>query len=291
METSDKQEFWDRCTAYVESHSIEIYVDYRDELTAEQIGQILEGAAEGPDKGLEALDAVEEEITENARLNDDYYLGDYFETMAADLGCDVEDVDDWRENDPDMFYPSYWTDMTRWLRNSCAHITAKLLDADGERVSLPFGYASEWEPDNPDVAYFCQVLGVNPSSLAVAVRADNVLDFENRRDRTDPAIDVDMLRTNLCVNYDGVVCFMLDDPASVVEALGAETVVLVRGTTLLVYDYFQGAGITEAILLRDVEIPRSRLSFDVDNGNHYGIDSCYGGRTDWGAGGILAKAV
>jgi hypothetical protein len=287
-----RQDLWDRCRGYVEEHAIEIYPDYHDKLSAEQIRSVLEGYSESPDKGLEALDAIECEISRYAMCNNmDYYLPLYFEEMADALDVDPEAIDDWRNNDPDMFYPSFWTDIHAWLRNSEAHITAKLLDADGNRVVLPFGYASEWDPDNEDVDYFCEALGLNPRRLAEAIHAEQAPMFEDRTERTDPAINATELLTNLCVRYDGVVCFMLDDPASVVKALQAESVTLTRGTTLIVYDYFQGAGITEAILLRDVTLPRGRLSFDVDNDNRYGIDSCYGGRTDWGAGSVVAATT
>ena len=93
-----------------------------------------------------------------------------------------------------------------------------------------------------------------------------------------PAVDVNELRGNMIVLYDGVLNFCLGDLAQVAEVASGETknITFKAGTNVVMYDFGNGAGITEVQLKEDVTIPRKKVEFKNDNESRYGIQSCYG---------------
>ena len=260
----------EKLSKYVEDNPQEIYIDYRDELSNEQVNEILEGKA----------DEVRDQIEEDAYGWDNDYSY-YWEQCTEDTGISKEEIDKWLEEDG--FYPSQVLTDSGWrqlIGNTSVYITATVWDAEWNFNNWAYGGPVNYS----DVKESLKILGVNP------------LDFKNLRsggsmsggDRLkgwfpdmpnrEAKVNVKDLWDNMIVLYDGVLNFCLGDLEEVMDVIAGDSKNLTfkKGTNVVMYDFGNGAGITEVELTEDVTIPRKKVEFRNDNDSKYGIQACYG---------------
>ena len=266
-----KQDRFQKFQQYVDIVSDEIYINYRDELSSEQVTKILEGKS----------DEVYWDICDSYSMDADYSY--YFETMAEKLEVTKEEIDEWLAEDG--CYPSSHISEYDWkklLSNTSVEITATVWDAEWNFYNWAYGGPVNYS----DVKESLRILGINPlefkkafddssASLGGSHRLRGYFpDMPNRK----PAVDVNELRGNMIVLYDGVLNFCLGDLAQVAEVASGETknITFKAGTNVVMYDFGNGAGITEVQLKEDVTIPRKKVEFKNDDESRYGIQSCYG---------------
>lgn len=256
---------------YVENHGVDIYVDYRDELNNSQIDMILDGKIED----------VRDEIVENYYMNmerDDYY----WQEMADELEVDIEEINDWLSDEG--FWPSVGLsdyDWKRILRNTSVHVSATMWNAEFRFDNWAYGRPIEYE----DVKGALKVLGINPAEFK-ALRSGGSRTsgdgqfkgyFPKMPNRVS-AVKVSELYDNMCVLYNGVLNFCLGDLEEVSEVLNSDSkyITFKSGTNIVMYDFMNGAGITEVELTKDVTVKRSEVEFRNDGNNRYGVQECYG---------------
>lgn len=269
----------DKIATYVDSHPDEIYVDYRDELTNDQVDKVLEG------KSDEVIDGIELDYYDY----DNEHLSYYWEQCIKETGCSQEDIDEWLSFEG--YYPStslIESDWKKLVRGTTTYITATLWDYNFNLSGLAYNQPVEYR----DVRDTLKLLGVNPS-----IFRDLVLEhgyhtkgwFPNMEDRK-PAIDIKTMWDNIITFYDGVVNFLLGDLEQVSEAVSSDSKYLIfkKGTPVIMYEFMNGAGIAEFTLLEDVKIKRKEVIFKNDLENRYGIQSCYGFvRSHWNEGSVI----
>ena len=258
---------------YVENNSNEIFVDYNDSLSSEQVTQILEGKAEDVRFDIEDNAA-------NCMDRDDYY----WTKMREDLGVERWEIEEWLSSE-EGFWPSTVLDDYEWkklLSNTSVEITATVWDAEWNFYNWAYGGPVNYS----DVKESLRILGINPLDFKKAFDDSSVSlggshrlrgyfpDMPNRK----PAVDVNELHGNMIVLYDGVLNFCLGDLAQVAEVASGETknITFKAGTNVVMYDFGSGAGITEVQLKEDVTIPRKKVEFKNNNESRYRIQSCYG---------------
>jgi hypothetical protein len=262
---------FEKMADYVERHPYEIYVDYNDELSKEQVTQILDG------KSIEVRWEIEDA---DSMYENDYSY--YWETMCGELGCTMEDVEKWLSED-DGFYPSHEMSEHEWkklLDNTSVCITATVWDAEWN-----FG---NWAYNGPvnyaDVKETLKILGINPLEFKQIKVGGSMSGGDQLRGwfpdmpNREPKVDPKELWNNMIVLYDGVLNFCLGDLSNIAEALEDDPKYLTftKGTNIVMYDFGNGAGITETQLTGDVKIPRKMVEFRNDADNQYGIQECYG---------------
>lgn len=264
----------DKLAEYVENNSIDIYVDYRDELSDKQIEAILEGKAE------DVRNDIEMEY-------DPWGEGEeyYWQEACEALGCTQDDVDDWLANDG--FHPQYTLDDHGWrqlLRNTSAKVTGIVWDAEFNFNNWAYGGPLNYQ----DVKETLKILGINPfefkkeglsrgSGSATSGQGQFKGYFPDMPKRV-PKIDPKELWDNLCTLYDGVMTFCLGDLENIAEVLSSEsdTITFKKGTNVVFYEFGGGAGITEVQLTDDVTIKRKQVEFRNDSDFRYGVQACYG---------------
>lgn len=279
----------DKLYEYQESHPVEIYVDYRNGLSDEQVDQLLKGE----------IDEVRWGIEEYAMLNT--YPGEldsYDEDMAQEVGCTQEDIDGWRSEEG--VWPGYYLDDHGWrqlLRNTNAKITGIVWDAEFNFNNWAYGGPLNYQ----DVKETLKILGINPyefkkeglSRGSGSTTSGNgkfkgyFPDMPNR----EPAIDPKELWNNLCTLYDGVMTFCLGDLENIAEVLSSESdkITFKKGTNVVFYEFGGGAGITEVQLTKDVTLKRKQVEFRNDASFRYGVQACYGFTNDYWAEGEIVN--
>ena len=123
-----KQARFQKFQQYVDTVSDEIYIDYRDELSSEQVTKILEGKS----------DEVYWDICDSYSMDADYSY--YFETMAEKLEVTKEEIDEWLAEDG--CYPSSHISEYDWkklLSNTSVEITATVWDAEWNFNNWAYG--------------------------------------------------------------------------------------------------------------------------------------------------------
>ncbi len=280
----DNQDLMER---YVEDNSLQVFVDYDDELSKEQLERVIKGES----------DDIRCEIEENCSLYGEYDLPSYKETMSETLGISLPEIDDWFDSE-DGFYPQYSLDDYDWkklLSRSDAYITATVEDAVWRFDSWAYGNPIEYN----DVKEALRILGINPKEFRDLATGGSLTAgpgkmkgyFPNLPNRV-PAVNIRDLYENMCTLYDGQLCFCLGDieNALAIKEDDSKYIVFKKGTNVVMYAFGGGAGITEVELLRDVEVPRKDVDIDLDSSYRYGIQECYGFTRDfWMAGAIQSK--
>lgn len=271
----------DRIAAYVEDHPIEIYIDYRDELSDEQVSKIIDGEA------TEVICQIEDDASMYSTSEE---LDYYWDEVAEELEISREDVDKWVESD-DSFFPGYWLterDFERLMSNTTTNISAIMWDVDWNFNNWAYGGPVTYS----DVKEALRVLGVNPIEFKKLKDENSPQEFRgyfpNIPDR-EPAVDVASLLDEMIVLYDGVLNFCLGDLAEVKEVVESDSkdITFRKGTNVVMYHYGGGAGIVELPLIRDVTVPRKAVEFANDKSNRYGIQACYGfDQNFWEQGGV-----
>lgn len=270
----------DKIAEYVDSHPDEIYIDYRDELTNDQVDLILECKSE------DAIFDIEDYAGGQADSMDYYW-----EQCREATGCSQDDIEDWLAGDG--YYPSpslTENDWKRLMRNTTTYITATLWDYEFNLYDLAYGQPVEYR----DVKDTLKLLGVNPSIFRDLVIEHGYKTrgwFPNMEDRK-PAIDIKTMWDEILCFYNGVVNFLLGDLEQVAEAVSSDSKYLTfkKGTPVIMYEFMNGAGIAEFTLLEDVKIKRKEVTFKNDLENRYGIQSCYGFVSSyWKEGGVCAE--
>lgn len=273
---------YERIARYVESNPIECYVHYDDELSDDFVELLLQGKK----------DEVRWKI-EELYYDGDYNLDYYWQELCDELDITKEELEDWR--DTDGFYPSFnLTDdgLSKLMANTTSYITATMWDCDFNFYNWAYGGPITYD----DVKETLSVLGINPYEFKKKAVGGSLTSgegkvkgyFPNLPSRV-PAVDVDELWGNLIVLYNGVLNFCLGDLENVAEVLSQEGkyITFKAGTNVVMYDFGNGAGITDCKLIRDVRVPRSKVEFRNDKPNTYGIQSCYGFvNSFWKEGGI-----
>ena len=236
-------------------------------------------------KDEEPVSTPDPELVKNT-VNATIELEDGDEIMLElypDLAPDT--VENFVELAEDGFYPSSHISEYDWkklLSNTSVEITATVWDAEWNFYNWAYGGPVNYS----DVKESLRILGINPLEFKKAFDDSSVSlggshrlrgyfpDMPNRK----PAVDVNELRGNMIVLYDGVLNFCLGDLAQVAEVVSGETknITFKKGTNVVMYDFGNGAGITEVQLKEDVTIPRKKVEFKNDNESRYGIQSCYG---------------
>jgi len=266
----------DKICSYVENNSEKIYIDYRDELSSEQVNEILEGKA----------DQVRCDIEEYAMCNSGYdgEFDYYWEKCRDETGATQEDIDGWLAEDG--FYPSYYLDDHGWnqlISNTTVNISGVMWNADWNF----YDWAYSGPVNYSDVRESLKVLGINPKDFLDKLRGGSrtsgpgVLKgwFPDMPAR-EAKVSVDELYDNMCSLYNGVLHFCFGDLADIIDVVSSDSknLVIKKGTNLVMYDRSNGAGITEAQLTGDVTIKRKDIEFLNDNerSSGYGVQACYG---------------
>lgn len=278
---ADKNILWKKFEEYVENNNNEIFIDYRDELSTEQVNSILEGNQ----------DDVRYEIEEHCSMDmdrDDYY----WHEMAEELEVQRWQIEEWLSGDG--FYPATVLsdhDWNRLLRNTSVKVTAAVWDADWNFNNWAYGGPVTYS----DVKESLRILGINPKEFLDKMRGGSMAGegklkgwFPDMPQRV-PKVNIDDLWNNMCVLYDGVMNFCLGDLENVIEVTSSDSkeITFKAGTNVVMYDFGNGAGITEVELTGDVTIKRSEVTFRNDDDSRYGIESCYGfGQGYWNEGGV-----
>lgn len=276
---ADKKILWGKFTEYVENHSNEIYIDYRDELTKEQISKVLEGRA----------DEVRFEIEEfcNAQMDRDDY---YWQEMAEALEVERWQIEEWLSEDG--FWP--WSELTDYdwsklLRNTPAMISATVWEATWDFYNWAYGGPVFYS----DVKESLKILGINPLDFrnkdhGWSLSGDNKLKgwFPDMPNRVPV---VDLADTVPQALYNGVMNFCLGNLEDLLEVLNSKSkeITFKAGTNVVMYDYGNGAGIAEFELKKDLTIQRKKVEFRNDDAVRWGIEECYGfGQEYWNAGSV-----
>lgn len=274
----------DKIAEYVDNHPEDIYIDYSDELSNEQVNKILEGKA----------DSVRWEIEDNidyAFTPEDFSY--YWENLIDEVGCTQDDIDDWLEDGG--FYPAHSLDDHGWrqlLRNTKVYITGTVWEADWNFNNWAYGGPVTYS----DVKESLKILGVNPYEFKKLQSGGSQTQgpgelkgwFPDMPQR-EPKIDTKDLWDNTIVLFDGVLNFCIGDLENIAEVLKEESkeITFTKGTNVVMYDFGNGAGITEVELTSDVTIARKKVTFRNDAENTYGIQECFGFvHSYWAQGGI-----
>jgi hypothetical protein len=276
----------DKMIDYVSEHGIEIYIDYNDSLTDEQVELLLQG------KKDEAIMDIEDWANQNSF---DGEFDSYWEEMCSELGCNMDDVSDWLQSVEGM-YPSYYLDEHGWrqlLRNTSVYVEAVMWDVNFNMNNWAYGYPVTYS----DVKETLKLFGINPKEFHDKVRGGSMTSGEGKlkgwfpdMPERVPKIDIKDLWDGMCSLYDGVVVFCLGDLENIAEVLAGEskTVTFQKGTNVVIYEFAGGAGITDFPLIEDLTVPRKAVDFRVSG--KYGIQDCYGfTHSYWNEGAISLK--
>lgn len=260
----------DKIAEYVENNPVEIYVDYRDELSEKQVELILEGKA----------DEARDDVVDQAYGWDDN-LSYYWEQCREETGASQDDIDDWLADEG--FYPGYSLDDHSWrqlLSNTRVNIIGTVWDAEFNFNNWAYGGPVNYS----DVKNTLKLLGINPY-LFKKLRSGGSMSggdklrgyFPDMPNRV-PVIEPSDLWDNLLTLYDGVVNFCFSDLEEIAEVLASNSknVTIKKGTNIVIYDFGGGAGITETQLTADLTIPRKMIELKNDKDYRYGIQECYG---------------
>lgn len=161
-------------------------------------------------------------------------------------------------------YPSIDYRLDQPVRNTRAYLAAQ----------LPIEHITYWE-DYADVKDELEWLGINPADMREW--------FPEVRwyacpTRTTPIISArDLVDAWINCGYAGYWYVMLDAESVLRLAVRGELdgkLVVERGASLIIHDYFNGASSMNAYTLNDIEI-EAKWIFD-DGNNRYGIQSCCG---------------
>lgn len=274
----------DKMLSYVENHGIEIYIDYNDQLTKEQVEMILAGRKD------DAMLDVEEWYNMNSGSYDGEF-DSYWDDMCEELRCTREDVDAWLSEDG--MYPSYYLDDHSWrqlLRNTQVYVEAIVWDAEFNFNNWAYGGPVTYS----DVKETLKLFGINPKDFRDQVQGGSMTAgsgkltgwFPDMPDRV-PKVNIKDIWSGMISLYDGVVVFCLGDLENIAEILAdkKENIRFTKGTKVVIYEFGGGAGITDFPLTGDVTIPRKKVEFRVSG--KYGIQDCYGFvHSYWGEGAI-----
>lgn len=276
------EEQCDKISSYIENNGIEIYIDYRDELSDEQVNKILEGKA----------DDVRWEIEENCFHDEvpEYYWDD----LCEEVGITKEQLELWQESDQ-SFWPSWYLDDHGWrqlINNTTVNITGIMWQCDWNFNNWAYGGPVHYS----DVKETLKTLGINPKDFHDQIRGGSATMgegklkgwFPDMPNRT-PVVELKDLFDNMCVLYDGVMTFCFGDLSEVMDVVASNSkeVVIRKGTNLVMYEYGGGAGITEAELKEDLTVRRKDIEFRNDKDFRYGVQACYGfTQSYWNEGGI-----
>lgn len=273
------KKLWDKFAEYVENTPYEIYIDYRDELSQEQVTEILAG------NKLDVIDEIEDSYFSQMEFDDIYW-----KEMAENLDVGVSEVEEWLQNDG--YYPTHTLDdydFSRLMRGTRTEIAAIATNAEYNFESWAYGNPVNYS----DVRYTLKVLGINP------------LEFKNKFETQGHRFkgwfpDLKNRVAKVCIDdlepqglFNGTLVFCLGNLENVVDVLdqNKKKVTFKAGTNIVIYDYLNGAGITETELLEDVEMERRDITFRNDNDSTYGIESCYGFGNNFWAKGEMAFAA
>lgn len=274
----------DAITGYIESHGIEIYIDYRDELGEKQVEAVLEGKA----------DEVRDEIEMEAYHYEDYSY--YWDDLCTDLDITKEQLDLWLESEHG-FYPSHYLSDSGWrqlLGNTSVNIVGIMWGCEWNFYNWAYSGPVEYS----DVKEALKVLGVNPKVFHDKLRGGSMTSGQGKlrgwfpdMPQRVPSVDVDELYDNMCSLYNGVMHFCFGDLENLAAILSddSKNLVIKKGTNVVMYDRMNGAGITEVQLTNDVTIRRKDIEFrnDSDRSNGYGVQACYGFTSSyWNEGSI-----
>jgi hypothetical protein len=279
------QSIEDKIADYVENNPIEVYVDYRDELSDKQIELILAGK----------VDEARNDVEEKCNMYDDSVDADYYwDEVAEKVGCDRKDVDAWRIS-VDGFWPSYNLDDHGWrqlLHNTNVKVEAVLWDVAFNMNNWAYGYPVSYS----DVKDTLKLFGINPLDFKKNVSGGSMTAgegklkgyFPDMPDRV-PKIELKELFDNMCALYDGVVVFCLGDLENIAEVLSSDSknITFKKETNAVIHEFSGGAGITEVSLTEDLVIPRKNIDFRVSG--KYGVQDCYGFIGSYWKQGVIQK--
>lgn len=267
----------DKIAEYIDNHPIEIYVDYRDELSDKQVEMLVEGRK----------DDVIMDIEDYAyQQSYDGEFDSYWEELRDEVGCDQADIDDWLSS-VDGFWPGYYLSDSGYrqlLRNTSTKVLGIVWDAEFNFNNWAYGGPLSYS----DVKETFKILGINPyefkKDALTRGSGSNTMGegkfkgyFPDMPNRV-PKIDPKELLDNLCVLYDSVMTFCLGDLENIAEVLADDNkyVTFKKGTNVVFYEFGGGAGVTEVQLTDDVTMKRNQVEFRLDNSFMYGVQACYG---------------
>lgn len=283
QDANEKTELWKKFEQYVEDNPKDIFIDYRDELSKEQIDLVLAG------KSDEVIMGIEEYA--NAYMDFDDY---YWTEMAQELGVKDYQIKEWLDIGDNALWPGETLDDYEWkklLRNTSVQVRATVWEAKWDFYNWAYGGPVFYS----DVKDSLKILGINP------------LDFRNSFDKTSVSLGgshplkgwfPDMPQRVPAVNlldiapqalYDGVMNFCVSNLEDLLEVLESDSkeITFKAGTNVVMYDFGNGAGICEFPLIRDVTIRRQDVEFANDDTTRWGIEECFGfGQRYWEEGGV-----
>lgn len=270
----------DKIEDYIYNNPIEIYIDYRDELSEDQVDKILEGKAD------EVIMEIEDYANHCSEPGEYDY---YWEELKSELNCTQEDIDAYLE---DGAYPSYWLterDFSRLMSNTQAYIHVST-DIDFNLSDLAYGRPLEYR----DVKDTLKLLDINPMEFRKYYEENfngnyKIKGYFPNMPQRKPKVNYKDLWDQLICLYDGVVCFLLGDLEEAMQVAESDSkyITITKGTEVVMYDFGGGAGILETELEEDLVMRRKDVEIRNDKSFRYGIQNCYGFVNEvWTKGGI-----
>ena len=201
-----------------------------------------------------------------------------------------EEITDWMSEDG--LWPSHHLTDHNWnklLSNTPVYLTATMWDCEYNFWQWAYGGYIEYS----DVKETFKVLGVDPNKFkelehGYSHSGENYFRgyFPPTPKRT-PKVKIEEMRPQAL--YSGVLNFCLGSLADVaaVASEDSKKIRFKKGTSIVVHDFGNGAGICEAELIDDVVVKREDVEFANDRSRMYGIQSCYGFVSSfWDQGGV-----
>jgi hypothetical protein len=233
-----KEKIVDQINEYVENNPIEIYVDYNWEFSPDDVTSIL--------NNVNNMGDIISDIESNyCQYNDGTEYDEYFKEMIEKIGDQLEIGFEQLESLRDLGlieYPYFQisqSGVNTIISNTNCHIQAIL----GDSIDISEGLET----------FFERI----PSEYVDSKLIDE---------------------TNDGISTLGQITFLLNDLASVIDCLESDspTVTFKAGTSIFVYNYFEGCGVFDTVLIKDLTVNRNDISLFNDDQDRYGINSCYG---------------
>ncbi len=256
---------------YLTRFPFEIFVDYSDELSAQEVDDIVENGVH--------LDEIRSSIEELAADYSHESLGYYCDVLCEELDIDRAIVQQYFDENG---YPcQILTDsgLSQIIGNTGVCVTATVNSS--QDFALRLGESAYGAPVSyDDVREVTDLFDINPrelwAELNEALEVTPASSWPSLPSRRNPAISSKDLVNNICTLYDAAPMFLLGDLAEVIDALASDKVTIKSGTNVVFGNTWIGATTSEVELLRDLTVERSRLTFANDLTTTYGLQDICG---------------
>lgn len=266
--------------------TVELYWDYRDELSREDVAKIAENGWEGVD---EVRDELESRNMEEIWRLQEAAIERALESMRkrGEVSCKTERRFRAQIEESDKLLTD--GNLKGLARGNRGGRFTVMLHEPEISFQAWRGVQSKGQVD--ELCALCAILNVNPVHLQPLVVADNdnrpsydpepvVFPDHPERDGNEYVNLKDFLSEINEVSYGGHLVFMFAlDVADLVEnpdAYRNGPLKICKGTLGLIYEYCNGAGSTaEMPLVKDLILPAGSYDFRYDDGRRWGLQACY----------------